>query len=101
VDKSFETVAYTGSAAFNAKGATIHSAFHPMPFIPGATPDDRGSTLARSLPELLYQLLSTDVSRNTGGGNRHTVAADGEGAARRINWEVRDPRVSGPRPPPA
>ena len=47
-----ETVAFTGSAAFNANGNTIHAAFHPLPFIPGATPDDPGSTLARSLPEL-------------------------------------------------
>ena len=61
VGKLYETVAFTGSAAFNANGHTIHAAFHPMPFIPGATPDDRGSTLARSLPELLYQLLSNTV----------------------------------------
>ena len=61
VGKRYETVAFTGSAAFNANGNTIHAAFHPLPFIPGATPDDHGSTLARSLPELLYQLLSNTV----------------------------------------
>ena len=67
--KLYETVAFTGSAAFNANGNTVHAAFHPMPFIPGATPDDRGSTLARSLPELLYQRRRThallQVTRRT------------------------------------
>ena len=54
---NFATVAFTGSAAFNADGVTIHSAFHPLPYVPSDNPDLPGTTLARNLPELLYQLL--------------------------------------------
>jgi len=97
VGKRYETVAFTGSAAFNANGNTIHAAFHPLPFIPGATPDDPGSTLARSLPELLFQLLSNTLhGRSRRAPSAYPDADEEEGAesyagstaaaSRRIDW---------------
>jgi PIF1-like helicase len=43
IRKRHETVAFTGAAAFNANGNTIHSALHPLPIIPPKTPDGHSS----------------------------------------------------------
>ena len=93
----FATVAFTGSAAFNASGTTIHSAFHPLPYVPSDSPDVPGTTLARNLPELLYQLLvgpnhvahDADTANNTIVDDNDAAAFDSGacfGANGRIDW---------------
>ena len=69
----FATVAFTGSAAFNAGGVTIHSALYPLPFIPATEQNGFGSRLAVTLRGLVYQLLSDEC----GGQSRRSVHDDG------------------------
>ena len=92
VGKRHETVAFTGSAAFNANGNTIHAALHPLPSIPPTTPDGHSSTLARTFPDLLFQLLSNAVT-----GQRGVVVRDDDDveeeedtANNRVNWTELD-----------
>ncbi len=61
----FAIVAFTGSAAFNAGGVTIHSALYPLPFIPATEQNGFGSRLAVTLRGLVYQLLSDECGGQT------------------------------------
>ena len=96
----FATVAFTGSAAFNARGVTIHSALYPLPFIPAMEQNGVGSRLAVTLRGLVYQLLSDECGGQPrrsahDGGSDDDLDDDSEGdgntplvGTAKINWKA-------------